>query len=118
MENIVSGFFKNSFTQEQQTLLYRGLGIAEVFNIGVPVTSAIQEEVMREQETQKEDIIDAIWDIINEGIDKIIFAHRITLNEEADLSFSDNLRRVFHNNPSRTPNPPPPLPEGVLERLP
>ena len=87
MENIVSGFFKNSFTQEQQTLLYRGLGIAEVFNIGVPVTSAIQEEVMREQETQKEDIIDAIWDIIIEGVDKIIFAHRITLNEEADLSF-------------------------------
>ena len=87
MENIVSGFFKNSFTQEQQTLLYRGLGIAEVFNIGVPVTSAIQEKVMREQETQKEDIIDAIWDIINEGTDKIIFAHRITLNEGASLSF-------------------------------
>lgn len=90
MNDLVNAFFESTYTEEQQALLYKALGVLTVFgqpNFGEEIVHI----VMQEGEQHKEVITDQVYSHIESGIDDLFRAHRIILEGDPTLSYKVSL---------------------------
>lgn len=90
MDDLITIFFSTHFTEEQQILSYKALGLIDSFGL-TSVNQAVVETIMREGDDHIENIVDQVHSLIEEGIDRVIFRHRITLENSPTLSFKVSL---------------------------
>lgn len=90
MDDLISIFFSNNFTEEQQTLLYKALGVISVFGLS-NYGEEISHIVMQEGDQHKEVICDQVFAYVEEGIDSLISSHRLILENDPSLSFKVSL---------------------------
>lgn len=90
MDDLITIFFSTHFTEEQQILSYKALGLINSFGL-TSVNQAVVGTIMREGDDHIENIVDQVHGLIEEGIDRVIFRHRITLENSPTLSFKVSL---------------------------
>lgn len=93
--DIVNNYIDSAFTPELASELYRAIGLMNVFGQN-EVTMLLQEAVLSEQEQHREVISDQIVSYIDQGLDRLFMAQRITLNPDTSLtSKNDILQALF-----------------------
>ena len=90
MDDLIDQFFSTHFTEEQQNLLYRALGLFNVFGPS-DAGNKIATITLRNQEDHIESIVDSIYGVIEETIDQILTKHRLTIVNDPSLSFKVSL---------------------------
>lgn len=100
MEDLLNAYFEVNFTEEQKALIYRGLGICNVYNYPAAFQE-IETLIMSHQEMHSENIRDACLDQIEIAMDNIIMASRITLDSEPSLRFKIELLEAIFAIPYR-----------------
>lgn len=86
MDDLLNSYFQLNYTEEQKSLLFRALGLCNVFGYTDPFTE-IELLLTQEQEIHAENIRDGVFDIIESAMDYIVSQNRIALENDPSLSF-------------------------------
>lgn len=98
MDDLVNNFLESFFTEELKTQLYKALGIFTVFGL-TNIHQELPNIILQEGEEHREVIIDKVINLITGGLDNLLFLQRITLSEDASLSFKNEfLEAIFAFN--------------------
>lgn len=90
MDDLIETFFKNNFTEELQTQLFKSLGLFTVYGL-TNVHADLTDIIMEEQDDHREVIVDKVHNRITEGLDYLFSIQRIRLEETAPLGYKTGL---------------------------
>ena len=95
MDDIVSSYIDNTYTPEMALIVYRALGLFNVFNLAAPIVSIV-DAIHMSQEQHPEAIMDTITIALGDGLDQLFFAHRVVTSENASLTDKVNLMEAIY----------------------
>lgn len=95
MDDIVSSYIDNTYTPEMALIVYRALGLFNVFNLAAPIVSIV-DAIHMSQEQHPEAIMDTITIALGDGLDQLFFAHRVVTSENASLADKVNLMEAIY----------------------
>lgn len=95
MDDIVSSYIDNTYTPEMALIVYRALGLFNVFNLAAPIVSIV-DAIHMSQEQHPEAIMDTITIELGDGLDQLFFAHRVVTSENASLADKVNLMEAIY----------------------
>ncbi len=85
MDDLITTYIDTKYTPEMAEIIYRALGLFSVFGNATPVL-LIVDAISLSQDEHPEVIMDAISIVVDEGLDHLYLAHRITLSENISMT--------------------------------
>lgn len=85
MDDLITTYIDTKYTPEMAEIIYRALGLFSVFGNATPVL-LIVDAISLSQDEHPEVIMDAITVVVDEGLDHLYLAHRITLSENISMT--------------------------------
>lgn len=82
---LIDVYFENTYSPEARELLYRAIGLFAVFTHAEPLGDIV-DLISMEGNLEKDTIVDGVRNIIENGIDEIVRANRIRLQNDVTMT--------------------------------
>ena len=85
MDDLITNYIDQKFTPEMAAIVYRALGLFGVFGHSTPILLLI-DAINMSQNEHPEVIMDTLTVIVDEGLDQLFLANRVTVSENISMT--------------------------------
>jgi hypothetical protein len=96
MSDVVTPFIDNNYTEEVASELFRAFGLMEVLGQN-EFKQAIDNVVMQEQDEHREVIMDQVVQLVDQGLNALFMAMRVTVNDSASMKMKNDILQAVYS---------------------
>ena len=85
MDDLITNYIDQKFTPEMAAIVYRALGLFSVFGHSTPILLLI-DAINMSQNEHPEVIMDTLTVVVDEGLDQLFLANRVTVSENISMT--------------------------------